>query len=133
MIARLRGVRAPRYMRYVLASGGALALDFVLLSGLIALGVGAVPASAIGYAAGILAHWALSSRTVFADAVARHGPARRRQQAMFVLSALVGLLITTAIVGSGAAFGLDPRVAKIVAIAISFQATWLIRRHIVFV
>ena len=51
---------------------------------------------------------------------------------MFVVSAFVGLGITTAIVGLGSRQGLDPRIAKAVAIAVSFQATYLLRRRVVF-
>ena len=34
--------------------------------------------------------------------------------------------------GGGSALGLDPRLAKLAAIAVSFQTTYLLRRHIVF-
>ena len=51
---------------------------------------------------------------------------------LFVGSALVGLAVTTAIVGTGSAFGFDPRIAKLAAIVFSFQTTYLLRRHIVF-
>ena len=57
---------------------------------------------------------------------------RHRQKLLFVGSALVGLAITTAIVGVGTAMGLDPRLAKLAAILVSFQTTYLLRRHIVF-
>ena len=36
------------------------------------------------------------------------------------------------IVGTGSAFGFDPRLAKLAAIVVSFQTTYLLRRHIVF-
>ena len=36
------------------------------------------------------------------------------------------------IVGGGSALGLDPRLAKLAAILVSFQTTYLLRRHIVF-
>ena len=90
------------------------------------------PASAAGYALGILAHWLLSSRAVFSDQVAARGRRRTRQKALFVGSALVGLALTTAIVGTGTALGLDPRLAKLAAIAASFTATWLLREKLIF-
>jgi putative flippase GtrA len=99
---------------------------------LLALGMPAMAASALGYALGIVAHWLLSSRAVFADNVAASGPARLRQQALFVGSALVGLAITTLVVGGMVQLGLDPRLAKILAIGASFVATWVLRKQVVF-
>lgn len=119
-------------VRYILASVGALAVDIGSFLALLSFGVPAVAASALGYALGIAAHWLLSSRAVFADSVAQTGPARVRQQALFVGSALVGLAITTVVVGAMAHLGLDPRLAKILAIVLSFAATWVLRKQVVF-
>lgn len=121
-----------RLLRYLLASAGALAVDVVCFLALLALAAPAAPASAVGYAVGILVHWLLSSRAVFADGVAERGRARTRQKALFVASALIGLALTTAIVGLGDIAGLDPRAAKLVAIAASFATTWLLRSRVVF-
>lgn len=128
-LAKLRDVR---FVRYVLASVGALAVDVGSFLALMAAGMGAAPASAIGYSLGILAHWLMSSRAVFQDSVATSGMARTRQKALFVISALVGLALTTAIVGIADWSGVDPRLAKIFAIVVSFTVTWLIRSRIVF-
>lgn len=128
-LAKLRDVR---FVRYVLASVGALAVDVGSFLALMAAGMGAAPASAIGYSLGILAHWLMSSRAVFQDSVATSGMARTRQKALFVISALVGLALTTAIVGIADWSGVDPRLAKILAIVVSFTVTWLIRSRIVF-
>ena len=89
-------------------------------------------ASAFGYSAGIAAHWLLSSRTVFAENVAERGLRRTQQKALFVVSALLGLGVTTAIVGAADWLAIDPRPAKLVAIAVSFTLTWLLRSRIVF-
>ena len=121
-----------RFVRYVCASVGALAVDVGSFLALLALGMAAVPASAIGYSLGIFAHWMMSSRAVFQDKVAADGIARTRQKALFVISALLGLALTTGIVGLGDLSGVDPRIAKGFAIIISFVATWLIRSRIVF-
>jgi putative flippase GtrA len=120
------------YCRYVAASAASLGLDFALFMGLLQLGVPPALAAAGGYVAGIISHWYLSSRAVFVGQVAGSGPARRHQQGLFVLSALVGLTITTAIVGIGARMGVDPRIAKGAAILVSFQATYLLRKKVVF-
>lgn len=118
--------------RYLIASVAALAADMGSFLALLRLGLAPAPASALGYAVGILAHWLLSSRAVFGDQVAARGPQRTRQKALFVGSALIGLALTTGIVGAGAALGLDPRLAKLAAVAVSFAATWLLRQRVVF-
>lgn len=119
-------------VRYALASIGALAVDMAVFLTLLAAGLAAAAASAIGYVAGIVAHWLLSSRMVFAEGTAPAGAARLRQKVLFLISALVGLAITIAIVGLGTALQGDPRLAKLAAIAISFAATWMLRKHLVF-
>lgn len=121
-----------RLVRYILASVGALAVDVGSFLAFLALGVVAAPASALGYSLGIVAHWLMSSRAVFQDTVAERGMARTRQKALFVISALVGLAITTAIVGAADYTGVDPRLAKGVAIIVAFTATWILRSKVVF-
>lgn len=132
MGAYLGKLRDIRFLRYLLASVGALAVDMGSFLLLLSAGMVAAVASAVAYSLGILAHWMLSSRTVFADTVAERGPARHAQKAGFVGSALLGLVLTTAIVGAGDAAGLDPRLAKLAAIAVSFLATWIVRSRFVF-
>jgi putative flippase GtrA len=122
----------PLYCRYVAASAASLALDFAIFMTTLSLGSPPALAAAVGYLIGILCHWYLSSRAVFIGQVATRGASRRHQQALFVFSALVGLSITTAIVGLGTRFGLDPRLAKGAAIIVSFQATYLLRKKVVF-
>ena len=129
LAARLRDVR---FLRYLIASVGALAIDMGTFLVLLAAGGQPAIASAVSYSLGIVAHWLLSSRAVFADAVAGRGPARTRQKALFVGSALAGLALTTAIVGAGDAAGIDPRLAKLAAIVASFALTWLLRVRVVF-
>ncbi len=122
-----------RWLTYLLASGLALGSDAGLFLLLLDAGLSPVLASATGYCAGILVHWMISSRLVFADGAAARGTGERhRQKLLFVGSALVGLAVTTAIVGGGSALGLDPRLAKLAAIVVSVQTTYLLRRHIVF-
>lgn len=129
MLLKLRDIR---FLRYVFASVGALAVDVGSFLALMAFGMLAAPASAVGYSLGILAHWLMSSRAVFQDNVATGGMARTRQKALFVISALIGLALTTAIVGAADRSGIDPRLAKVAAIIVSFAVTWLIRSKIVF-
>lgn len=129
LLLRLRDVR---FIRYVLASVGALAVDMGCFLALLSAGMWAPGASAIAYCAGIVAHWLMSSRAVFVGSVAERGIERTRQKALFVISALVGLALTTGIVWAGEIGGVDPRIAKLVAIVVSFAATWLLRSKVVF-
>jgi len=132
MIARVIKIADVRLVRYVLASVGALAVDMGSFLALLALAMPATGASALGYACGIVAHWLLSSRAVFTDAVAEHGRERTKQKALFVVSAMIGLALTTAIVGLADLGGIDPRMAKLGAIAVSFAVTWMLRNKVVF-
>lgn len=120
------------FLRYLAASACALGADLGAFLALLALGLEAALAAATGYALGIAAHWLISSRAVFTAGVAARGPERNRQKALFIGSALAGLALTTAVVGTGTALGLDPRLAKLVAIAASFTLTWLLRERVVF-
>ena len=119
-------------LRYLAVSVAALAADMGSFLALLALGAAPMPASAAAYVLGIAVHWLLSSRAVFADSVATCGTERTRQKALFVVSALVGLGLTTLIVGLASAAHLDPRAGKIVAVGVSFVVTWLLRNRIVF-
>jgi putative flippase GtrA len=120
------------YLRYIAASALALAVDMGLFLAAMALGMQGALAAALGYLAGVVAHWLISSRAVFTGRVAERGSGRRQQQILFLGSALVGLALTTAIVGIGGTFGLDPRLAKLAAIAVSFQVTYFLRQKLVF-
>lgn len=133
MIKFANRLRGNVFLRYVAVSVGALATDMGVFLALLEAGLPSISASAIGYSIGILAHWILSSRKVFQDRVSDKGTAARTQQkAMFLASALLGLLLTIAIVGAGTALGLDPRFAKIIAIIISFLLTYALRNIVIF-
>jgi putative flippase GtrA len=120
------------YTRYIGASVASLGVDFAVFMAALTLGAPPAIAAATGYIAGIACHWAISSRFVFAAQMAETASGRQQQQALFVLSALVGLGLTTGIVGLGSHFGLDPRIAKGIAIVVSFQATYVLRKRVVF-
>ena len=120
------------YLRYLAASVVALGVDLSLFLALQAIGMPIALLSALSYSAGILVHWLISSRLVFVGDLREVGIDRARQQALFLLSAFAGLLITVAIVSLAVQFGLDARFAKLIAIAASFQATYLLRAKIVF-
>jgi putative flippase GtrA len=126
-------LRSNLFLRYVVVSVGALASDMILFLLLLAAGLPGVAASAVGYSVGILVHWILSSRKVFADRVSEKGSAARTQQkAMFLFSALLGLMLTIVIVGAGTMMGVDARISKVAAIIISFMLTYLLRNIVIF-
>jgi len=129
MLQRLRDVRL---IRYIVASAIALGIDLGSFLIMLSLGTMAVAASAASYTLGILVHWLISSRKVFADTVAARGIERTKQKALFVVSALAGLALTTAIVAAADLAGLDPRLAKLFAVAASFALTWLLRSKVIF-
>lgn len=120
------------FLRYFAASGIALGVDASCFFTLMALGAKPGMGAAAAYCVGIVAHWLISSRAVFAHELAERGPERTRQKMLFVVSALVGLAATTLIVSTGAAFGLNLAVTKGIAVAASFSLTWVARRWIVF-
>jgi len=120
------------YARYIMASVFALSADLALFMLLLTIDSAPVPASMAGYSLGLIVHWFISSRLVFTHQRALFVSRRRKQKMLFIASALVGLAITAAIVGLGSAFGLDPRLAKLAAIAVSFQTTYFLRRTMVF-
>lgn len=120
------------FLRYFAASALALAIDSSSFFLLVALGAWPAPAAAAAYTIGIVAHWLIVSRAVFASDLAPSGPARTRQKLLFAVSALAGLALTTAIVSAGAAMAANLILTKAVAVAVSFTANWLIRRWLVF-
>jgi len=77
-------------------------------------------------------HWQISSRLVFADRLAPAREGRRRQQALFVISALLGLVCTTAIVALATAQGMPVVIAKAAAMGAAFMSVWLVRLMFVF-
>ena len=133
MMALLNRLLAATPIRYLGASVVALGADMGSFLLLLDMGTTPAPASAASYALGIVVHWLISSRAVFTDSVAPRGhSARTKQKAMFVVSAMIGLALTTLIVGAGDAMGIDPRLAKLAAVGASFVTTWLLREKLVF-
>lgn len=119
-------------LRYLCASVVALGADITTFLVLLHVQVAPAFAATVGYILGIAAHWHLSSRRVFTTKVARSGLERTRQKILFVLSALLGLGVTTAIIGLATSYAIDARAAKIVAIGASFFLTWIVRQNVVF-
>ncbi|TNE34702.1 MAG: GtrA family protein [Alphaproteobacteria bacterium] len=121
-----------RFARYVIASFAGTVADLGAFLLLYSQGVLAGLAAAIGYSCGTLIHWLVSSRYVFPDRLSQPGIERGGQQVLFVISAMIGLGLTTLIVGAAETFGSDPRIAKLFAMGLSFATVWLIRLTLVF-
>jgi putative flippase GtrA len=121
----------PQLTRYAVVSGLALALDFsvfLVLNRTLAL---PTLAGVAGYGCGIVLHYFLSRRFVFA--VAGSQKSAHRLFSEFVASGLVGLAVTAgAIALATGLFGFSPIAAKLLAVAASFLGVYAIRRTIVF-
>ncbi len=121
----------PQLSRYSIVSVIALATDFTVYLTLCATAVNASAAGIAGYAVGMIAHYTLSSRFVF-DA-ARSEKSASRRLAEFVVSGLLGLVLTGAVIaGLTEYLAASPLVAKAAAVIVSFFAVFLVRRWIVF-
>ena len=117
--------------RYLVASVVALAVDVAVYFALVGLNLSTAIASGVGYSAGIMIHWLISSQIVFVGKV-REGIAKHLQRALFAGSALLGLGITVGVVAILSNIGSDPATAKLVAIIVSFIAVYAVRKWGVF-
>ena len=122
----------PQLSRYTLVSAVALGLDFAVFLALAhGAGLKASSAGAIGYSAGLLLHFALSSRFVFDTGSTRKS--RVRLFCEFAASGLVGVAITAAVIALAVdVAGLLPVIGKAIAVAVSFASVFVLRRTIVF-
>jgi len=130
--AVLRPLLTGILARYVSSSVVALCADAGSFLIFLQLGMAPALAAAAGFSIGIVVNWLVSSRVMFSSFVATAGPARQRQQLLFLGTALFGLVLTTAIVGGAAALTFNPRLAKLVAVAVSFTTTSALRHLLVF-
>jgi putative flippase GtrA len=122
----------PQLSRYTVVSVVALGLDFVLFLALTHGGIAkAATAGVIGYSAGLVLHFVLSTRYVFN--VANAGKSRTRLFAEFAASGVVGVLITWAVIALATDLAHLPAViGKAGAVVASFAAVFVLRRTIVF-
>jgi putative flippase GtrA len=116
--------------RYLLASIVALCADTALFLALSHRLLPPAPAACAGYVFGIAVHWLLSVRFVFTGGVAARASAAQPLQ--FLLSALLGLGVTTGVVALATGAGAPALPAKLAAVAISFTLVYLVRKHVVF-
>lgn len=127
-----RSTLAGRFVRYSFASASGTVIDLMGFALLLNGGFGVGISAATGYLLGTLWHWEVTSRTVFADRIAADTRGRRRQQAQFFASGMLGLILTTCIVKLGTLQGFDAAPAKFAAMCASFTSVWLVRLLLVF-
>lgn len=126
-IARLM----PELSYYTVVSAIALGVDLVIFSGLARSGVRPAAAGIIGYAVGLILHYALSVRFVFETEGSTKSGLRRFAE--FVVSGGVGILITWAIIAfSTDVLHLPALLAKAGAVGTSFIVVFILRKGIVF-
>jgi putative flippase GtrA len=118
-------------IRYGLASTLALAFDVAVYAVALRLAAAPAAAGAIGYATGLLVHYALSSCWVFPD---RTGDRRVLPTfAKFGASGLMGLIMTTTVIGALTVSGVSGAfAAKAAAVGLTYVAVFLVRRRYVF-
>lgn len=116
------------FARYLLASVCALSSDMGIFLTLGRLGAAPLLAAFGGYATGLLVHWVISIRFVFDTG----GGPTHGQRAGFVMSALLGMGITLAMVGGLNAAGVMPTMAKLLSVPVSFLTVYAIRKYGVF-
>jgi putative flippase GtrA len=119
------------FLLYAAVSALALAVDVAILY--LATARFAMPsyiAAALAYAIGLAVHYVLSVRHVFTY---RRMAAQRRTEVMvYALTGLVGILLSAGIVHAGDLLGQSLAVSKLVAIAVSFIAVFMIRKITLF-
>ncbi|PJG48241.1 polysaccharide biosynthesis protein GtrA [Sphingobium sp. LB126] len=116
------------FTRYLLASICALSGDFALFLLLNHMGLPPAIAALGGYSGGLVLHWLISVHFVFE----MQEPATHAQRIAFILSALIGMAITMALVGGLSGLGMQPAMAKLMAVPVSFLAVYAIRKYGIF-
>lgn len=125
---------ALQFAGYIAVSGTALAVDVAIYWSLLqALHVAAL-AAAGGYLCGVLVHYALSSRVVFASRLKARGIAAEAPVlAKFFAAGGAGMIVTVATVGLLAdVLGVHPMLAKLIAAGLSFVTVFAVLRAFVF-
>jgi putative flippase GtrA len=121
----------PQLSAYTVASALALGVDLATFNALLLTGMRAALAGVVGYAAGLVLHYFLSSRYVFRTIDTTKTGAQRFAE--FGLSGAVGIAMTWGIIHVATDFAhLPAMVGKAAAVAASFIVVFVLRRSIVF-
>lgn len=122
----------PSLRRYPLASAAALAFDGAAFLSLLAIGVDPVLSTLAAYGSGVAVHWMVSTRYVFRQSARLTGAARRLAKLLFMLTAVIGLAVSAAVVSWAISLGAGPVTAKVIAVVASYIVTYVSRRQFVF-
>lgn len=118
------------FLLYTLASGLALALDVGVLSLALRAGAGLGVAAALGFTAGLLLIYAVSTRLVFRQ---RRLANARLEFACFAGIGLIGLALTEALLWALVTrLHLPPLPAKLATAAAVFLANFMLRKQLLF-
>jgi putative flippase GtrA len=119
------------FLLYAAVSALALAVDVTILYlATTRLAMPGYLAAALAYAFGLAVHYMLSVRYVFTH---RRMESQRRTEVMvYALTGLVGILLSAGIVHAGNLLGQSLALSKLVAIAVSFIAVFMIRKITLF-
>ena len=117
------------FLLYGAVSVVALAVDVLLLYfAVVSLGMPAVLAAALAYAAGLVVHYVLSVRYVFTfRRMAGCGEAM-----VYALTGVMGILLSAGVVHIGGLLGQSLPVSKLVAVLPSFASVFIIRKMTLF-
>ena len=117
--------------RYLVVSAVALGFDLSIYAFGLKASLTAAAAGALGYGGGLIIHYVFSALWVFPDPAGRRRT--RATLAKFVASGLLGLALTSGLIGTLTGASLcGPYAAKIVAVAVSTVTVFAVRRTYVF-
>lgn len=130
-IATRLGVDLPEFIRYFVASAGALAIDLGLLFCLVELfGIHYLTSAVVSFMTGMLFVYALSVRWVFNHRSVQN---RRLELTIFLVIGFAGLALNAAIMWTGTdAVGLPYLVSKLFSIVIVFTFNFAMRKALLF-
>jgi putative flippase GtrA len=119
---------------YLAVSVVALGVDFAIYWLLLELFAKAFVPAAVGYAVGLVVHYLLASRLVFAARLKGRGIAEETPTfAKYAVTGIAGLAMTAAIVGIATdILGWNAFWSKVLATGFAFVAVYLMRRYAVF-
>jgi putative flippase GtrA len=119
------------FLLYAVASALALAVDVAILYlATTRLAMPGYLAAALAYAVGLAVHYVLSVRYVFA--YRRMASQRRNEIMVYALTGLVGIVLSAGIVHAGDLLDQSLAMSKLIAIAVSFIAVFMIRKVTLF-
>jgi putative flippase GtrA len=119
------------FLLYTVVSAIAWLVDVaVLYFAAMSLGMPHYLSAAIGYTVGLLVHYLLSVRFVF---VYRKMAGQWRSEALvYLLTGLLGVVLSAAIVHAGSLLGLPLIISKVIATVITFVAVFAVRKIVLF-